>query len=189
MRIVFVRERDYQRGYALVTRDDGVCYRLTDGPSTRQIPHDLVHFTIEDTLGVGDGIWAVIAGGAVFSSMAHVSGRRPPHAAQRSTELMRMHAGNLNKAEMIANLVERTEAGDPSARDTARWLADRHGYVVEPAVLDAAVAALRSAAAEWARLEPGDELVRTWPAHRRLRVETGSARRQAPARRRSRRAA
>jgi hypothetical protein len=168
MRIVFVRVPDHQRGYALVTRGDGVQYRLADGPVTRGIPHDLTHLTVEDALRVADGIWAAIAGGVVFSSMTHVSGRRPPHAAQRSTDLMRANADNLNKAELIANLVERAAAGG-STRELVGYLSGRHGWVAAPGALDVAVGRLRDAEAEWAGLAPGDELVRVWPDDRRLR--------------------
>jgi len=186
MRIVFVRVPDYQRGYALVTRDDGVQYRLTDGPQTRHIPHDLVHFTAEDAFRVGDGIWAALCGGVVFSSMDHVSGRRPPHAADRSATLIRMHRDSLQKAEMIAGLVERTAERDPAVRQVRRWLSGRHGFEPAQAEIDFAVGRLRAASEEWARLQPGDALERTWPAHRRLRLahEVGrgsGGRRAAPA--------
>lgn len=169
MRVSFVRVPDHQRGYALVTRDDGVRYRLNDGPATGRIPHDLVHYTVESALRVGDGIWASIAGGVVFTSMDHVSGRRPPHAARRSAELMRANSRNLSKAEVIANLVEQWAKRDPAARETARWLSVRFGFAPAAAEMEAAVARLAAAAAEWARLAPGDELAYVWPAHRKVR--------------------
>ncbi|GIJ68992.1 hypothetical protein [Virgisporangium ochraceum] len=181
MRVIFVRVPDHQRGYALVTRADGVRYRLNDGPVTGRIPHDLTHFTVEHALGIGDGIWAAIAGGVVFSSMTHVSGRRPPHAAQRSAGLMRANGDNLNKAELIANLVERTEAGE-STRELSGYLRGRHGWAVAPGALDVAVGRLRAAAAEWAALEPGDELVRVWPAALRLSAPARGHRGVGPAR-------
>lgn len=167
MRIVFVRVPDFHRGYALITRGDGVRYRLHDGPVTGRVPHDLTHLTVEHALGIGDGIWAAIAGGVVFSSMTHVSGRRPPNAAHRSTDLMRANGDNLNKAELIANLVERAAAGE-STRELSGYLRGRHGWVAAPGALDVAVGRLREAAEEWAALEPGEELVRVWPAALRL---------------------
>jgi hypothetical protein len=170
MRIVFVRVPDYQRGYALVTRDDGVQYRLNDGPQTRHIPHDLIHFTAEDAFRVGDGIWAALCGGVVFSSMGHVSGRRLPHAADRSATLIREHRDSLQKAEMIAELVKRAAERDPAARRVQRWLSGRHGFEPAQAEIDFAVRQLRVASEEWARLQPGGGLERTWPAQRRLRL-------------------
>ena len=77
MRVMFCQVAYPERHYALVARDDGVVYRLGGGPATPGIPHDLVHYTVEDSLGLSDGIWGAIAGGVVFRSMAHVSGRRP----------------------------------------------------------------------------------------------------------------
>src|SRR6266516_6795520 len=50
VRVKFCRVAYPERGYALVARDDGVVYRLDGGPATPGIPHDLVHFTVEDSL-------------------------------------------------------------------------------------------------------------------------------------------
>ena len=77
MRVMFVQVAYPERHYALVARDDGVVYRIGGGPATHGIPHDLVHYTVEDSLGLSDGMWGAIAGGVVFRSMTHVSGRRP----------------------------------------------------------------------------------------------------------------
>jgi hypothetical protein len=89
MQITFPRLADYARGYAVVARDDGVVYRLNGGVCSPALPHDLVRLITEQELGITDGIWAGIAAGAVFSGMVHLSGRRPPHAADRSRQLMR----------------------------------------------------------------------------------------------------
>jgi len=56
MRVAFPRLPDHTRGYALVSRDDGVAYRLWGGPAGPDLPHDLVHFLVEDTLRIADGI-------------------------------------------------------------------------------------------------------------------------------------
>ena len=43
-----------------------------DGVSPRgELPHDLVHFTVERSLGIPDGIWGAVAAGVVFQSMHH----------------------------------------------------------------------------------------------------------------------
>src|SRR6185437_15670249 len=113
MRVMFVQVAYPERHYALVARDDGVVYRIGGGPATHGIPHDLVHYTVEDSLGLSDGMWGAIAGGVVFRSMTHVSGRRPPHAADRSAELIRAHRPSLQRAELVGGFVERlAEEGD-----------------------------------------------------------------------------
>jgi hypothetical protein len=48
--------------------------------------------------------------GAVFSSMEHLDGRRPPHAKDRSALAKRARSDRLQRAELMANLVERIAA-------------------------------------------------------------------------------
>ena len=85
MRVTFPRLPDHQRAYALVERDDtGSSTGCTEGWPDRGLPHDIMHLVAEHELRIRDGIWAGIAAGVVFESMCHVSGRRPPHAAERS---------------------------------------------------------------------------------------------------------
>jgi len=134
-----------ERHYALVARDDGVVYRIGGGPATPGIPHDLVHFTVEDSLGLSDGIWGAIAGGVVFRSMTHVSGRRRPHAADRSAEMIRAHRDSLQRAEMIGGFVEHlVEHGDADLQKVMRAaLATRSDVVLDPAAVRRAVYDLR----------------------------------------------
>ena len=89
MRVTFPRLPDHERAWALVERDDGVVYRLYGGTAGPRLPHDIMHLVVERELRIKDGIWAGIAAGVVFDSMQHVSGRRPPHAAERSKALLR----------------------------------------------------------------------------------------------------
>ncbi|GAA0725189.1 hypothetical protein Drose_22505 [Dactylosporangium roseum] len=76
VRATFYRLADHEWADVLIERDDGVTYRMHAGPVTADLPHDLVHYTVEDALGMTDGIWGAIASGVVFRSMTHVSGRR-----------------------------------------------------------------------------------------------------------------
>ena len=175
---MFCRVADHERGYALVARDDGVVYRLDGGPAGAELPHDLVHFTVEDALGMPDGIWGAIAGGAVFRSMTHVSGRRPPHAADRSAELIRVHRPSLQRAELIGGFVERiAEASAGASRglgDADLHKAMRESFATQPdLVLDVrgvrrAVYSLLAAAERWRGVAVGGQLTCHWPGYRRL---------------------
>ena len=91
--MTFPRLPDCQYAYALVERDDGVRYRLYGGTAGPQLPHDIRHLVAERELRITDGVWAGIAAGVVLASMQHVSGRRPPHAAEVSQQLIRKFAG------------------------------------------------------------------------------------------------
>jgi hypothetical protein len=194
MRITFPRLPDHSRGYALVERDDGVTYQLWGGPVTPHLPHDLVHFTVEDALAIGDGIWAAIASGVVFKSMGHVAGRRRAHADERSDLLVRAHRPDLSRAETVGGFVEAVAALDRRDAVTVRRLSKRwlsrpmtNLYTVDGELdTDRVLAAadrLRSADVEWRALPVGAELVRTWPVHRRLPRVVASTRRPATSRR------
>ncbi len=173
MRVTFVRVPDHQRGWALVERDDGVVYRIDGGPVTAALPHDLVHFTVERTLGMADGIWGTIAAGAVFRSMTHHSGRRPPHAADRSAALIRAFRDRLQRAELIADFVERIAASPDAPTAQVRRLAELHLRRVPHTEQDlsaftAAARALGEAAEQWRALPVGGQLAFDWPARQRL---------------------
>ena len=168
MRVTFPRLPDRERGYALVERDDGVVYRLHGGPSGPRLPHDLRHHVVERELGLTDGIWAGIASGMVFTSMQHLRGRRPPHAAERSRSMMRASRDRLLRAELLADLTEAVAALEYPTETQIRRLAGRKLAVLpaletDPILLARAAAALQVEAARWARLRVGEELRYDWP--------------------------
>jgi hypothetical protein len=168
MRVTFPRLPDHQRAYALVERDDGVVYRLYGGPAGSRLPHDIMHLVVERELRIRDGIWGGIAAGVVFTSMEHVSGRRPPHAAERSKDLLRGFRQPGLRAELLANLVAGAAALDTMTPDAIRRLAREKLSVlpdaeVDPVVIAVAARALQVEAARWARLRVGEELCYEWP--------------------------
>jgi hypothetical protein len=173
MRLTFVRLPDHHRGSALVERDDGVRYLMDGGPVTAALPHDLVHFTVERALDIPDGIWGAVAAGVVFRSMRHHSGRRLPHAAQRSAALIRAHRDRLQRAELIGGVVERVAAmPEPSADRIARlgkvFLASLAEGDVDLRRVPAAAEAVRDMGRRWRALAVGDELTVEWPARLHL---------------------
>jgi hypothetical protein len=171
MRVTFPRLPDHERAYALVERDDGVVYRLYGGLAGPRLPHDIMHLVVERELRISDGIWAGIAAGVVFESMCHVSGRRPPHAAERSRDLLRRFKDQGLRAELLANLVGSVAALETMTQDKIRQLARAKLAVlpdaeVDPVVIAAAARALQVEAARWARLRVGEELSYEWPGQR-----------------------
>lgn len=166
--MTFPRLPDHECAYALVERDDGVVYRLYGGTAGPRLPHDITHFVVERELRIRDGIWGGIAAGAVFDSMRYVSGRRPPHAAERSRQLLRDSGPPGLRAELLADLVSSAAALDTLSRDKIRRLAREKLSVlpetdVDPVVIAAAAQALQVEAARWARLRVGEELSYEWP--------------------------
>jgi hypothetical protein len=170
MRVTFPRLPDHERAYALVERDDGAVYRLYGGKAGPRLPHDIMHFVVERELRITDGIWGGIAAGIIFDTMQHVSGRRPPHARERSKELLAgFHQRGL-RAEVLANFVEYVAGLDhPSNIQILNLAPTRLGVLpdadaeVDPAEVAAAAQALQVEAARWARLRVGEELSYEWP--------------------------
>ena len=168
MRVTFPRLPDHQRAYALVERDDGVVYRLYGGTAGPRLPHDIMHFVVERELRIRDGIWGGIAAGVVFDSMRHVSGRRPPHAAERSRQLLRGFLDHGLRAELLTDLVSSAAALDTLTADRIRRLADVKLSAlpetdVDPVIVAVAARALQVEAARWARLRVGEQLCYEWP--------------------------
>jgi ribosomal-protein-serine acetyltransferase len=172
MRVTFPRLPDYERAYSLVERDDGVVYQLHGGVAGSRLPHDIVHLVVERELHIRDGIWGGIAAGAVYSSMTHVSGRRPPHANERSKRLLSQRRQQGLRAELMADLVAATAGLDAPTSQQIRVLAATKLSVlpdaeVDPAAVAAAARALQVEAARWARLRVGEHLDYEWPARTR----------------------
>ena len=173
MRVTFPRLPDHERAWALVERDDGVVYRLYGGTAGPRLPHDIMHLVVERELRIKDGIWAGVAAGVVFDSMQHVSGRRPPHAAEHSKALLRDFRQQGLRAELLADLMAGAEALDTLTLDKIKRLtadklaalpsAERPGAKVDPVVVAVAARALQVEAARWARLRVGEELSYDWP--------------------------
>jgi hypothetical protein len=170
MRVTFPRLPDHERAYAVVERDDGAVYRLYGGLAGPQLPHDIMHFVVERELHIRDGIWGGIAAGVVFGSMQHVSGRRPPHARERSKELLANFRRPGLRAELMANFIQCVAGLDhPSNVEILTLAATKLSVLppadatVEPSEVAAAAQALQVEAARWARLRVGQELSYDWP--------------------------
>ncbi|MGY1771260.1 hypothetical protein [Blastococcus sp. SYSU D00813] len=168
MRLTFTRMADRRAVESLVERD-GVVHAIRGAGGGTGLPHDLVHALVEEELGIRDGIWGCVADGAVWGTMRHVSGRRPPHAGERSERLKRERAAAIGRAEALADLVHRLADGAevlPGEVARSGVPADR---------LAAAADALREAGRRWAAMAPGEQWVQEWPA-RPARVADGRGR-------------
>jgi hypothetical protein len=170
MRVTFPRLPDHERAYAIVERDDGAVYRLYGGQAGPQLPHDIMHFVVERELHIRDGIWGGIASGIIFDSMQHVSGRRPPHARERSKDLLARFRDRGLRAELMANFVQCVAGLEhPSNVEILTLAATKLSVLpdgdvnVEPAEVAAAAQALQVEAARWARLRVGQQLSYDWP--------------------------
>jgi hypothetical protein len=157
VRLTFRRMADRRPVETLVERDDGVAFTMRGAGGGRDLPHDLVHAVVEQRLGIGDGIWGCVADGVEWRSMTHLSGRRPPHAADRSHRLKRERSASVQRAEALADVVSRLASGKEvlPGEITATGMP-------RPALV-AAAAELRDVGCRWAGLSIGDVWAVEWP--------------------------
>lgn len=156
--MTFQRMADRRPVETLVERDDGVVFAMRGAGGGADLPHDLVHAVVETALPLTYGVWGCVAEGVVWGSMRHVSGRRPPHAAERSDRLKQERRDAVMRAEHLADVVGRLARGEqvpPVA--TAGVPRER---------IDTAVAAVRDASRRWAALPVGQEWVVEWTTSR-----------------------
>jgi hypothetical protein len=153
-----------------VTRDDGVSYRLQGLAHTFAIPHDLAHFVVEKTLRLDRGFWASVADGAVFKTMSHVDGRRKPKATERSENLLKQNAAQLNEAEVLVRIFNDTIEQGHSASSAVlgerlRGRLARSGRELRRFSDDeiaAVYAAYDDMLSKWTNLPPGGRLNLHW---------------------------
>ena len=164
MRLTFTRMADRRPVETLIERDDGVTFLMRGAGGGPDLPHDLVHAVVEEELGIHDGIWGCVADGVVWHSMRHLSGRQPPHAAERSRRLKRERATPIQRAEALADLVSRLSRG-------ADVLPGELAATGRPrGALMAAAAELAATGRRWRALAPGEVWVVEWPTPVRSRL-------------------
>jgi hypothetical protein len=153
---------DQGRYETVVTRDDGVSYRLHGVAHSFAMPHDLAHFVVEKTLGLKDGFWGNVADG--------VGGRRKPRAAERSESLLKDNAAQLNEAEVLVRIFNDTieqghAANSPVLQERLRGrlarpgLKFRHFSAVE---ISGVYSAYKNMLSQWQQIPAGGKLDLLW---------------------------
>lgn len=175
MRLTRLDERRYE---TLITRSDGVTFRVKGVGHMAAIPHDLAHFAIEQALGIRQGFWGSVADGAVFGSLTHVGGRRRPKAGERSRELLKANKDELTATEILVGLFNQAlEEGlgpeSPVLRDRLRryiWTPPgRQPRQFSEAEIAAACEGWRRMLGLWRDLPVGGMLELDWPEEARGR--------------------
>jgi hypothetical protein len=135
---------------AVAVRDDGVAVQFAVADYGDRLPHDVVHYLVESTLGLEWGFWGLVAAGAELDAVTrHDAGRRRdlPH---RPDPLVDEHADELLRAEaLVAEAYPLYgEPGGPVAPGTpVRGLRER----------------IEEWNATWQGLGPGGRLRFEWP--------------------------
>ena len=167
MRVTFPRLPDHERAWALVERDDGVVYRLYGGTPGRGCRTTSCTWWWSGNCASRTASGAH-RGGRGLRSMQHVSGRRPPHAAEHSKALLRRlpRAGPARRTPRRPRVQRRGTGHDDPGQDQAAAgakLSVLPSAAVDPVVIAVAARALQVEAARWARLRVGEELSYDWP--------------------------
>ena len=157
VRMTFQRMADRRPVETTVERDDGVVFAMRGAGGGADLPHDLVHAVVEAQVPLPDGVWGCVADGVVWGSKRHVSGRRPPHAADRSDALKRQRVEVVQRAENVAHIVGRL------ARNEEILPNEIAASGIPPERIAVAVEAVRDAARRWAALPVGGHWVVEWP--------------------------
>ena len=171
MEITFTKtgQRKYE---VLARRGDKVVLRVQTPDRPQSLPHDLAHYLVERELGFERGFWGSVAAGAVFGGMQVVSGRRPPHAAERSKAVIKAAGQQLTAAEIYVSVMLRVARegregdwpGVCSLLDEA-WRPFRGPRkAVSHEGVSRACRALREAEREWQELPVGQSLTVSWRA-------------------------
>lgn len=186
MNITFTRTGE--RTYAtVVVRGDGVTLQVPSPDRTSPLPHDLAHYVVERELGLRRGFWGRIADGAVFPGITVASGRRPPHAAERSRTILREVGPQGTHAEVLVGvflgiLHDGQEGDEPAAlaRVSAAWTPDKpERGPLDPSEVRRVCQALRDIREHWRSLAAGQSLAVWWPRPTRgARRTTGDTRKR-----------
>lgn len=174
MDIMFIRgaENTYT---VTVRRGDGVSLLLPGNGRNFRLPHDAAHCIVERELGLRRGFWGRVADGAIYPNMQVLSGRQPPHAAERSRLVRREAEPQGVEAEVLVGLLftimSRNRENDAPAVEALLRRAWRPRRPERPPPemneVRRACAALREAERQWLALEAGQALRLIWPQDRR----------------------
>ncbi len=152
-------------------RGDGVTLQVPGPDRTAPLPHDLAHYVVERELGLRRGFWGRIADGALFPGLTVVSGRQPPHAAERSRTILREVEPQGTHAEVLVGIFlgilhDCLDSNEPAAlaRVSAAWTPGKpERGPLDPAEVRRVCQALQDAQQRWQALAIGQSLAVWWP--------------------------
>ncbi len=149
-----------------IFRGDGVTLELRPVGRKFSPPHDVIHFVVEQTLGLQRGVWRTVADGAKFPNTVVIKGRQPPHAEARSKSLIKSNQWYLNEAEVFVGVFQDVLLKNPKAyREIIRRRVKERGREIEPDEIERVWSSLIALRKRWDNLAIGDSIVLEWPDH------------------------
>ncbi|MGD9814578.1 MAG: hypothetical protein AB7Q23_14520 [Hyphomonadaceae bacterium] len=135
-----------------VRRGGGAPMRFTF-PKKGPIPHDYVHFVVEDAFGFSRGFWGMIADGAAPAEIQEIA-KAGGHASAARAQIPAPEIVELIQAERLVECFEADLWGAPADGDTFRGVAAAacaHSLVPCPVLADERIVATRKRIADFAR--------------------------------------
>ena len=139
---------------AVAVRDDGEAVPFTVADYGDRLPHDLVHYLVESTLGLDWGFWGLMAAGADLDAVARHGARHRRNLPHRLDPLVAAHAEELLRAEALVAEAYPLSGGEP----------DGQGAPGRP--VPGLQERIEEWNAAWQALAPGARLRFEWPARR-----------------------
>ena len=173
MQVTFARID--QRRYAIAMkrdgpRDIGPDLPFWPGPGSGQVPHDLVHFIVEEQLGLRLGIFGQAAAGGGMK--AFVTVERTGTARRRSERLRIAGRPDMRRSEKVASCVGTGGLLRP----------DLDQVIGNPVIARAFRHRLEQVLGDWERVPIGGFLTLTWPMELTVRHARAGGRHEAQAR-------
>jgi hypothetical protein len=100
------------RRYSTIVQRDGVQLQLPGYGFMRALPHGLAHCVVEGSFGLERALWGSVAGGAEFSRMERIEGRRKPHSTEKAKTTSKENADYLTEAEWSVACFEKIVDGN-----------------------------------------------------------------------------
>lgn len=149
---------------------DRMSSRRFDFPKKGPIPHDAVHLIVESALGMTQGFWGMVAGGADPMQIQDIA-KAAGHASAKRAMPPEPMIVQLIQAERLVECFE-AELWSPGAdADTFLGVAKaacEASHVPCPELPDAVIETIRERIAafanEWRAVQMGQEISRRWPA-------------------------
>jgi hypothetical protein len=152
-----------------VRRSGGAPMRFTF-PKKGPIPHDYVHFVVEDVFGFARGFWGMVAEGVAPAEIQEIA-KAGGHASASRAQIPAPEIVELIQAERLVECFEADLWGAPADGDTFRGVAAAacsQSHVSCPALGDDTIATARSRIAafakDWMAAPVGTQFGFRWPA-------------------------
>jgi hypothetical protein len=146
---------------AVVARPGGEAVQFAVYDYGPMLPHDLVHYVVEDELGLDFGFWGLVCAGAKLGSVQAYGARDPRRVSHQDDPLVTAHVDDLLAAE---GFVAAFSAFPGSAS--------------EPGLAPGLIERIRSRITElnqrWQATAAGERLRLRWPSDDRRRRDQGS---------------